>query len=81
MYTPIESMKHLAVAIALSVSAVHAIGAENTQICRSQVEVLANSSELSFFERQMVTNLVRRNNRAGILAHCARAVRISATRK
>jgi hypothetical protein len=81
MYTPIVSMKQLVVAIALGMSAVHAVGAEKTEICRSKVEVLANSSDLSFFERQAVTNLVRRNNRAGVLAHCANAVRISATRK
>lgn len=81
MYTPIESMKQIVVVIALSMSTVYAVGAEKTEICRSQVEVFANSSDLSFFERQMITNLVRRNNRAGILAHCASAVKISATRK
>ena len=81
MYTPIESMKYIVVAIALGMSAVHAIGAEKTPTCRSKVEVLANSSDLSFFERQVVTNLVRRNNQAGIIARCTSLVGMSATRK
>jgi hypothetical protein len=81
MYSCIARMKIVAVAIGLSMITAHVVADDKTLSCRARVEVLAGSPELSFFDRQTLTNLIRRNNHAGIQARCLTPVGMSGKQK
>lgn len=78
MNTCIKCLKNIVAVIGLSMITFHVAADDQIQSCRTKVEALAGKSELSFFERQALTNLIRRNNHAGIQAQCQSQVGKSA---